>query len=190
MKTNSKRRKIISSGAGIAALGALPGADIICLAAAGAPARMATAFRATTHSMAWLGIECGIFTKLGLNATFEKFTPGGPQLIVGLQRGDFEFGQTGTLPTAEAVLNGGDSVALLRNTVAHSSQFLMTRREYTTLEQLDGKTVAVISDAVSGQTGVQTRLTVEKAGATARYVGLGNFQNIYKAFVYCKGRIR
>ena len=142
---------------------------------------MATAFRATTHSMAWLGVESGVFNKLGLNASFEKFTPGGLEILSGLQAGDFEFGHTGALPTAEAVLNGGDPVALLRNTFPHSSQFIMTRRETTKLDQLEGKTVGVISDAVSGQTGVMTRLTVEKAGAKATYVGLGNFQNVYKA---------
>jgi ABC-type nitrate/sulfonate/bicarbonate transport system substrate-binding protein len=179
---NDTRRRLILLGAGAATLGALPGLGIISFAsAAGGRAGMATGFRATTHSMAWLGVESGIFKKLGLNATFEKFTPGGPDILTGMQRGEFEFGQTGTLPTAEAVLNGGDPVALLRNTESHSSTFLMTRREFTKLEQLDGKTVAVISDAVSGQTGVRTRLTVEKAGATAKYVGLGNFQNIYKA---------
>ena len=111
---------------------------------------MATAFRATTHCMAWLGVEAGVFKGLGLNASFEKFTSGGLELLSGLQRGDFEFGHTGALPTAEAVLNGGDPVALLRNTLAHSSQFIMARREYTTLGQLDGKKVGVISDAVSG----------------------------------------
>ena len=142
---------------------------------------MATSFRATTHSMAWLGVEAGLFKKLGLDASFEKFTAGGPEIISGLQRGEFEFGHTGALPTAEAVLNGGDPVALLRNTLTHSSQFIMTQREYTSLGQLDGKTVGVISDATSGQSGVMTRLAVEKAGAIARYVGLGNFQNVYRA---------
>ena len=37
------------------------------------------------------------------------------------------------------------------------------------------------SDATSGQTGVGTRQTIEKAGATATYVGLGTFRNIYVA---------
>jgi ABC-type nitrate/sulfonate/bicarbonate transport system substrate-binding protein len=182
MKPDYMRRQLIFAGAGVAALGALPGLGIISFAsAADGRARMATGFRATTHSMAWIGVEAGVFRKLGLNATFEKFTPGGPEILTGLARGEFEFGQTGVLPTTEAVLNGGDPVALLRNTVRHSSYFLMTRPEYTKLEQLDGKTVAVISDTVSGQAGVNTRLTVEKAGAKAKYVGLGNFQNIYKA---------
>jgi ABC-type nitrate/sulfonate/bicarbonate transport system substrate-binding protein len=182
MNRDYMRRRLIKASVGAAALGALPGVGVISFAtAAGGRAGMATGFRATTHSMAWFGVETGIFKKLGLNATFETFTPGGPDIPVGLQRGEFEFGQTGTLPTAETVLNGGDAVALLRNTLPHSSTFLVTRREYTKLEQLDGKTVAVISDAISGQTGVRTRLTVEKAGAAAKYVGLGNFQNIYKA---------
>ena len=182
MKANDARRRLIVAGAGAAALGALPWNGVVTFASAtGARARMATSFRATTHCMAWLGVEAGLFKKQGLDASFEKFTPGGPEIIAGLQRGEFEFGHTGALPTAEAVLNGGDPVALLRNTLPHSSQFLMTRREYTALGQLDGKTVGVISDAVAGQTGVMTRLAVEKAGATARYVGLGNFQNIYRA---------
>ena len=182
MKTNCARRRLIGAGAAAAALGALPGLGIMHIAsAAGTRARMATSFRATTHSMAWLGVESGVFNRLGLNASFEKFTPGGPEIIAGLQHGDFEFGHTGALPTAEAVLNGGDPVALLRNTLGHSSQYIMTKREYTGLEQLEGKTVGVISDAVSGQTGVMTRLAVEKAGATARYVGLGSFQNVYQA---------
>lgn len=142
---------------------------------------MATSFRATTHSLAWLGVEAGVFRNLGLNASFEKFTPGGPEILSGLQHGEFEFGHTGALPTAEAVLNSGDVVALLRNTLAHSGQFILARPEYTTLAQLEGKTVGVISDAVSGQTGVETRLAVERAGARATYVGLGNFQNVYKA---------
>lgn len=182
MNTDYMRRGLIKAGAGAAALGALSGVCVISRAtAAGGRAGMATGLRATTHSMAWFGVESGIFKKLGLNATFEKFSPGGVELFAGLRRGEFEFAQTGSLPTAETVLNGGDAVALLRNTVRHSSMFLMTRREYTKLEQLDGKTVAVLQDTVSGQTGVNTRLTVEKAGATAKYVGLGNFQNIYNS---------
>ena len=129
MKTDYMRRRLNSAGVGIATLGALPGVGVISLAtAAGTRARMATGFRATTHSMAWMGVEAGLFKKLGLNANFEKFTPGGLEILAGLQRGDFEFGQTGALPTAEAVLNGGDPVALLRNTDRHSSIFLMTRR--------------------------------------------------------------
>ena len=121
-RLESTRRRLIAAGAGVAALGALPGVGVIKFASAtGARARMATAFRATTHSMAWLGVESGVFKKLGLNASFEKFTPGGLELLAGVQRGDFEFGHTGALPTAEAVLNGGDPVALLRNTLAHSS---------------------------------------------------------------------
>ena len=179
---NSLRRRLVCTGAAAAALGALPWTGVVVFASAsGARARMATSFRATTHSMAWLGVEGGVFRKLGLNASFEKFTPGGPEILSGLAQGDFEFGHTGALPTAETVLNGGDAVALMRNTLPHSSQFLMTRRDYTSLAQLDGKTIGVISDAVSGQTGVMTRLAVEKTGAKAKYVGLGSFQNVYKS---------
>jgi len=96
-------------------------------------------------------------------------------------RGDWEFCHTGTLPVAENFLNGGDVVALLRNTLPHENQFVASRRELTTLGQLTRKRVGVLSDAYSGQAGVRTRLTVESAGATATYVGLGTFQNIFAA---------
>ena len=182
MKTDYMRRRLIFAGVGVATLGTLPGLGVTSVAsAAGARARMATGLRATTHSMAWMGVEAGVFKELGLDATFETFVPGALEIVAGLQRGDFEFGQFGTVPTADAVLNGGDPVALLRNTADHSSTFLMTRPEYTKLEQLDGKTVAVISDAITGQTGIRTRLTLEKVGVKANYVGLGTFQNIYRA---------
>jgi ABC-type nitrate/sulfonate/bicarbonate transport system substrate-binding protein len=57
----------------------------------------------------------------------------------------------------------------------------MTRREFTGLQQLDGRKVGVLTNATSGQAGINTRLAVERAGATPSYVGLGTFQNIYAA---------
>jgi ABC-type nitrate/sulfonate/bicarbonate transport system substrate-binding protein len=55
----------------------------------------------------------------------------------------------------------------------------MTRTEVTGLAQLDGKKVGVLSE--TGQTSVATRLTVEKAGATAQYLPLVKFDRIYAA---------
>jgi hypothetical protein len=46
----------------------------------------------------------------------------------------------------------------------------MTRKEITQLAQLDGKKVGVLTD--TGQTSVATRITIEKAGATAIYLPL------------------
>ena len=182
MKTTFTRRRLIFTGIGIAMLRALPAIGVVNVAtAAGTRARMATGIRGTTHSMAWMGVETGVFKKLGVEANFEKFTPGGPEIVTGLLGGDWEFGQTGTVPTAEAVLKGNDPVILLRNTAAHAGQFIMARPEYAQLEQLAGKIVGILSDTVSGQTGVSTRLTLEKAGVKVNYVGLGTFENIFKA---------
>jgi ABC-type nitrate/sulfonate/bicarbonate transport system substrate-binding protein len=137
--------------------------------------------------MSWYGAEAGIFKKYGLDVSYPAIEMGGPEAAAGLMRGEWEFCHTGTLPVAENFLNGGDVVALLRNTLAHAAQFVASQRELTTLAQLSGKRVGVLSDATSGQTGVRTRLTVEQGGATATYVGLGNFQNIYNAIA--KGEI-
>src|ERR1043166_5095338 len=57
----------------------------------------------------------------------------------------------------------------------------MNRRNFTGLQQLDGRKVGVLTNATSGQAGINTRLAIEQAGATASYVGLGRFQNIYAA---------
>ena len=91
--------------------------------------------------------------------------------------------QTGTVPIAEAVLKGGDPVILLRNHSLGVGIIIKTRRDLTGLEQLTGKKVGVLTDAYSGQTGVITRLAIEKTGATATYVGLGTYQNIYAALI-------
>jgi len=176
------RRRLITAAAGIAALGGLPGG--VCVGSAMAmdtKVRMTTGLRATTHSMSWLGTEAGIFKKHGLDVSFPKLEMGGPEVAAGLMRGDWEFCHAGTLPFAEGVLNGRDVVVLLRNTFPHKNQFVVSRREHTTLGHLAGKRVGVLSDAYSGQTGVNTRLTLEKAGVTAIYVGLGTYQNIYAA---------
>jgi ABC-type nitrate/sulfonate/bicarbonate transport system substrate-binding protein len=142
---------------------------------------MSTGLRATTQSISWIGSQAGVFKKHGLDVSFPKLEVGGPEAAAGMMRGDWEFCQTGTLPIVEGVLNGGDPVILLRNAAQHVGMFVMSRREFTTLDQLAGKRVGVLTDAYSGQTGVNTRRTLEKAGVTATYVGLGTYQKIYAA---------
>jgi len=113
--------------------------------------------------------------------TFPGLEVGGPESIAGLLRGDWDFAQTGTVPVAEAVLNGGDAVILLRDSIRHDNIVIMTRPGITGLDQLSGRKVGVLTDAYSGQTGVIARLAVERAGAAARYVGLGTYRAIFAA---------
>ncbi len=173
------RRRLITAAAGIAALGSLPGRIYVSSAMAADTQVRMTTLRATTHCMSWLGTEAGILKKHGLDVSFPKLELGAAEVAAGLMRGDWEFCHAGTLPFAESVLNGGDAVVLLRNTFPHKNQFVVSRREHTTLGHLAGKRVGVLSDVYSGQSGVNTRLTLEKAGVTATYVRLGTYQNIY-----------
>lgn len=83
----------------------------------------------------------------------------------------------------ENFLNGGDVVALFRNALQHDNLCIALQPELKTLAELEGKRVGVLSDATSGQTGINARLTIEKAGATATYAGLGGYGNIYKALI-------
>jgi ABC-type nitrate/sulfonate/bicarbonate transport system substrate-binding protein len=125
----------------------------------------------------------GMFAKHGINVTFPRLELGGPQSIAGLLRGDWDFVQTGTIPVAEAVLKGGDAVVLLRDSELQDNIVIMTRDTITNLAELTGKTVGVLSDTWSGQTGVIARLAIERARAGANYVGLGTYQNIYSALM-------
>jgi len=145
--------------------------------------RMTTALRAPTHSLAWCGTEAGVFKQQGLDVSFPVIETTGPEAVAGLARGDWDFCQTGTLPVVENFLQGGDAVVLFRNALQHDNLCIALRPELKTLAELDGKRVGVLSDATSGQTGINARLTIEKAGATATYVGLGGYGNIYKALI-------
>jgi hypothetical protein len=57
--------------------------------------------------------------------------------------------------------------------------FVMTRKEITQLGQLGGRKVGVLTE--TGQTSVATRMTIEKAGATAVYLPLVKFERISDA---------
>ena len=145
--------------------------------------RMTTALRAPTHSLAWCGTQTGVFARQGLAVNFPVIETTGPEAVAGLARGDWDFCQTGTLPVVENVLRGGDAVVLFRNALQHANLCLALQPQFNALTQLDGKRVGVLSDATSGQTGINARLTLEQAGATATYVGLGGYGNIYKALI-------
>lgn len=83
------------------------------------------------------------------------------------------------MPVAEEALKGQDVVILATPTSDFPKSFVMTRKEITQLSQLGGKKVGVLTE--TGQTSVATRITVEKAGATAIYLPLVKFDRIYAA---------
>ncbi len=111
--------------------------------------------------------------------TLPAIAVGGPEAAAGLIRGDWEFAHTGTVPVAEEVLKGQDVVILATPTTDFPKSFVMTRKEIAQLAQLGGKKVGVLTE--TGQTSVATRITVEKAGATAIYLPLIKFDRIYAA---------
>src|SRR5512133_618042 len=174
------RRKFLHLAAGAPALSAAPYlASAQVPPTASQPVRVATGLLATWQSTAWLGAEAGLFKKRGIDMTFPAIAVGGPEAAAGLIRGDWEFAHTGSVPVAEEVLKGRDVVILAMPTTDFPKSFVMTRKEITGLAQLDGKKVGVLTE--TGQTSVATRLTVEKVGATAKYMPLIKFDRIYAA---------
>jgi ABC-type nitrate/sulfonate/bicarbonate transport system substrate-binding protein len=174
------RRQFLRLAAGAAALPAAPRlARAQASPAASRRVRVATGLLATWQSTAWLGAEAGVFKKRGIDLTLPAIAVGGPEAAAGLIRGDWEFAHTGTVPVAEEVLKGRDIVILATPTSDFVDSFVMTRKEITRLAELNGKKVGVLSE--TGQTSVATRITVEKAGATATYLPLIKFERIYEA---------
>jgi ABC-type nitrate/sulfonate/bicarbonate transport system substrate-binding protein len=174
------RREFLHVAAGAAAL---PAVSHLAWAEAAAAApqrvRVATGLLATWQSTAWLGAEAGLFNKHGIEMTLPAIAVGGPEAAAGLIRGDWEFAHTGSVPVAEEVLKGRDVVILAMPTSDFPKSFVMTSKEITQLAELEGKKIGVLTE--TGQTSVATRLTVEKAGATAVYVALVKFDRIYAA---------
>ncbi|MBI3517079.1 MAG: ABC transporter substrate-binding protein [Proteobacteria bacterium] len=184
MTSRLDRRQLLTGSAAATAIAAVPPGNVVGSAwAADVKVRMTTGLRATTQCVTWLGTETGIFKKHGLDVSLPKLEVGGPESVAGLLRGDWDFLQTGTAPMAEAVLKGGDTVILLRNSDPHAGIFIMTRPEIVDLAQLAGKRVGVLTNAEVGQTGIATRLTLEDAGVAASYIGLGTYRNIFAALV-------
>ena len=174
------RRKFLHLAVGGAALPAVPHFAWAQLAPTTTQRiRVATGLLATWQSTAWLGAEAGLFKKRGIDMTLPAIAVGGPEAAAGLIRGDWEFAHTGSVPVAEEVLKGRDIVILATPTSDFPKSFVMTRKEITQLAQLGGKKIGVLTE--TGQTSVATRLTVEKAGATATYVPLIKFDRIYAA---------
>ena len=172
------RREFMRMIGGAAAISAT-GVHSTAAPAAPTEVRVATGLLSMWQSTAWLGAEAGIFKKRGVDMTLPAIAIGGPQAASGVIRGDFEFAHTGALPVAEEVLKGNDIVILATPTTEFPNQFVMTRQEITSLAQLAGKKVGVLSE--TGQTSVATRITVERAGAQASYLPLVKFERIYSA---------
>ena len=174
------RRNFLRLAAGAAVLPAAPHFALAQVSSTTSQrVRVATGLLATWQSTAWLGAEAGLFKKRGIDMTLPAIAVGGPEAAAGLVRGDWEFAHTGTVPVAEEVLKGRDPVILATPTSVFPMSFVMTRKEITQLAQLGGKKVGVLTD--TGQTSVATRITIEKAGATAIYLPLIKFERIYDA---------
>jgi ABC-type nitrate/sulfonate/bicarbonate transport system substrate-binding protein len=140
--------------------------------------RAAIALRAAFQSLAWLGVESGIFRQHGLEVTLTLET-GGPRAAAGTLRGDWEFCHTGDLPIAEGVARGEDPVLIVAPTAPHDAAFLMARRGITRPEQLANARIGGVDAA--GQFGRAVQALLDKWGVNANVVSLGSFKAIYQA---------
>jgi ABC-type nitrate/sulfonate/bicarbonate transport system substrate-binding protein len=147
--------------------------------------RMGIALRAVFQSEAWLGAHAGTFSRLGIDLTFPAIATGGPAAMAGAIRGDWDVCHTGALPIMQGVLRGEDPVLLITPTELHEAVFVMARREFTTLAQLNGQRIGAVD--ASGQFGRPLKILLEQSGIDAEMLSLGSFQAIDAALT--KGEI-
>ena len=116
------------------------GLETISRSTTGVGTRTAIALRAAFQSVAWVGVEAGIFRRHGIEVTFTLET-GGPRAAAGTVQGDWEFCHTGDVPIVEGVAQGQDPVLIVAPTAPHDAAFLMARPAITTPQQLANKRI-------------------------------------------------
>jgi len=140
--------------------------------------RTAIALRAAFQSLAWVGVEAGIFRRHGIEVAFTLET-GGPRAAAGTVQGDWEFCHTGDVPVVEGVAQGQDPVLIVAPTAPHDAAFLMARRAITIPEQLANKRIGGVD--AKGQFGQAVQALLDTWGVSAKVVSLGSFHAIYRA---------
>lgn len=142
--------------------------------------RIVTGLRATVQSLGWIGMEAGVFRRLGLDVSFPALEIGGPEAELGLARGRWEFAETGSSPVIQGVVEGRDSViVLVPSSPPTSGAPILARPHITTPAQLEGARIGVLTE--TGQVTITVRAVLRQWGVTATLVPLGTFGNIYAA---------
>ena len=174
------RRRFLALTAGAIAIGSSPNALGAAQASANDRFRIVTGLRAGNQSLGWIGMEAGIFRRLGLEATFPRLETGGPEAAAGLIRADWEFAETGSSPLIQGVLDGRDTVILLTPTApSRTGNPVLARPGISEPSQLNGTRIGVLTEA--GQTTIALRVALRMWGVTATVVPLGTFGKIYAA---------
>jgi NitT/TauT family transport system substrate-binding protein len=117
---------------------------------------------AAGHCPAWMAKESGIFRKNGLDVQL-VYVRGGATVVMALLSRETPISQVGGSSIVSASLRGGDAVMIAGGN-ATADQWLMSRPEIKTAEQLKGGSVAI---AVFGGTSDSfARIALKRLGLT------------------------
>jgi ABC-type nitrate/sulfonate/bicarbonate transport system substrate-binding protein len=144
------------------------------------PVRIATGLRSGLESLSWIAAEAGIFKRLGFEPTV-KLETGGPECVAGLVRGDWEFGETGSAPFVQSVLDEHDTVILLAamEPLTTGIPILMRSSMSGQPAELGGKRIGVLTE--TGQVAIVVRAALRMWGVEATLVPLETFGKTYAA---------
>jgi NitT/TauT family transport system substrate-binding protein len=111
---------------------------------------------------AWMANESGIFRKNGLDVQL-VYIRGGNTVVMALLSKETPIGQVGGASIVSANLRGADVVMIAGGTVA-TDQWLMSRPEIRTAEQIKGGSIAI--DRFGGTSDYFARLALKRLGLT------------------------
>lgn len=144
------------------------------------PARLAVGLLSAAESLGWIGRECGIFRRLGLDLEVGPIEVAGPRTVAGLKEGDWEFAEVGAAPVVEAAIGGADTVILLAPE-RRAALYLLGRAGIDAPERLAGGRIGVLTTA--GQTGLSAELMLNRLGlaGTCAIEPLGTYPKVFAA---------
>jgi len=96
---------------------------------------------AGTFAVTWIAKEAKLFRKYGLDAQVIQI-PGSPRLVQAVLSGDVQFGHTGGVSTANAIVHGAD-LAILAQTSRGFSSHLIVKATIESMEALQNKKIGV-----------------------------------------------
>jgi NitT/TauT family transport system substrate-binding protein len=111
---------------------------------------------------AWVANESGIFRKNGLDVQL-VYIRGSGMIVMALLSRETPISQVGGSAIVNASLTGADTVMIAGGTVT-TEQWLMSRPEIKTAEQLKGGSVAI--DRFGGTSDLLTRVALKRLGLT------------------------
>lgn len=143
-------------------------------------ATLALGLRSTPQSLGVVGAALGEFARHGVDLRVVREETAGPEGILGLVRGEYDFAELGVIPAVWAALDGHDPLLVFAAEPV-SALYVLGAAGVVAPDDLKGARIGVLSR--DGQTGESARMMLERwqLADAVELVELGTYPAIYQA---------